>query len=155
MKKSLLILAAAATVGFASCGGGNNEGSLTPAQLDSIKQATAQATADSILNAQKMQSDSIANAQNAMAVDSLKRINDSLATAAAKPATTTKATTTKKTTKPSKGIDSKTPVVDQPAPEPTKTKQQTKFDQRNNNDNNISEQKKAEQKSKFDRRNNN
>ncbi len=112
MKKSLLILAAAGTIGFASCGGGNNEGSLTPAQADSIQQATRQATEDSIANAQKRQSDSLVNAQNATAVDSLKRINDSLATLAAKPATKP-ATPSKKPT-PSKNTGTKQP---QPVPE--------------------------------------
>lgn len=116
MKKSLLILAAATAVGFAACNGGNTEGTLTPAQADSIKQATAQATADSILNAQKLQGDSIANAQNALAVDSLKRINDSLAIVAAKPTPTpSKGTPTKKPTKkPSNGnggVKDEPPVV--------------------------------------------
>lgn len=111
MKKSLLILAAASAVGFASCGGGNNEGSLTPAQLDSIQQATRQATEDSIANAQKRQSDSLVNAQNATAVDSLKRVNDSLAAVAAKPATKP-ATPTKKPA-PSKNTGTKP----QPVPE--------------------------------------
>jgi hypothetical protein len=148
MKKSLLILAAATAVGFAACTGGNNEGTLTPAQLDSIKQVTA----DSIMNAQKLQSDSIANAQNAQAVDSLKRINDSLSVVAGKPVVAP----TKKPTKPSKGNGGTTkPPVVEPTPEPTKTKQQSKFDQRNNTgDKTISEEKKVEQKSKFDRRNN-
>lgn len=104
MKKSLLILAAATAVGFAACNGGNNDGSLTPAQLDSIKQVTA----DSVLNAQKLQSDSIANAQNALAVDSLKRINDSLAIVAGKPVPAPG----KKPSKPSTGKP--TPTKEEP-----------------------------------------
>lgn len=149
MKKSLLILAAATAVGFAACTGGSKEGSYTQEQLDSIMKAKDDSTANAI----KLQSDSIANAQNALAVDSLKRVNDSLSAVAGKPVP---ATPSKKPTKPSKGGGTKPPVVE-PAPEPTptKTKQQSKFDQRNNTgDKTISEEKKAEQKSKFDKRNN-
>ncbi len=114
MKKSLLILAAATAVGFAACtGGGNKEGSYTQEQLDSIIKAKDDSTA----NALKMQSDSIANAQNARAVDSLKRINDSLTAVTSKP-TTAPATPNKKPTRPAKGNGTKEPVPVNPTPQP-------------------------------------
>lgn len=91
MKQRLLILAAATAVAFAACNGGNNEGSYSQAQVDSI----AKAKEDSIATAMKLQTDSTIAAE-AQRNDSL-RVADSIANATTKGAS---ATNVKKNSKP-------------------------------------------------------
>jgi hypothetical protein len=103
MKQSLLILAAATAVAFAACNGGNNEGSYTQAQVDSI----AKVKSDSIAAALKAQTDSTiaaTAAAEARSADSL-RVIDSIIAATKKttPTTVGKKTGGKKgTTAPTK-----------------------------------------------------
>jgi hypothetical protein len=87
MKQSLLILAAATAVAFAACNGGNNEGSYTQAQVDSI----AKVKSDSIAAAMNAQNDSTIAATAAAAArtaDSI-RVIDSIIAATKKTTTTT------------------------------------------------------------------
>jgi uncharacterized protein YdeI (BOF family) len=87
MKQSLLILAAATAVAFAACNGGNNEGSYTQAQVDSM----AKAKTDSVAAAMKAQTDSTiaaTAAAEARTADSL-RVIDSIIAATKKTTTTT------------------------------------------------------------------
>lgn len=103
MKQSLLILAAATAVAFAACNGGNNEGSYTQAQVDSITKVKS----DSAAAALKAQTDSTiaaTAAAEARTADSL-RVIDSIIASTKKTTTTTvikktggnKGTTTTKT----------------------------------------------------------
>lgn len=87
MKKSLLILAAATAVAFAACNGGNNEGSYTQAQVDSI----AKVKSDSAAAAMQAQNDSTIAAKataEARSADSL-RVIDSIIASTKKVTTTT------------------------------------------------------------------
>lgn len=87
MKKSLLILAAATAVAFAACNGGNDEGSYSQAQVDSI----AKVKSDSMAAAMKAQTDSTIAAKaaaDARSADSLHVI-DSIMASTKKTTTTT------------------------------------------------------------------
>jgi hypothetical protein len=92
MKKNLLILAAATAVAFAACNGGNDEGTYTQAQVDSMQKAQT----DSIEAAMKAQTDSTIAAQAQRTADSLRLVNDSLMAAASAKSTTTTTTVVKK-----------------------------------------------------------
>jgi hypothetical protein len=118
MKKSLLILAAASTVAFAACNGGNNEGKLTPAQADSI----ATVKVDSAKAALKASNDSAMNAKanaDAKTADSI-RVIDSIV-AATKQTMTTKTVVTRKPSSHghSGGSTTTTTTTVQPAPPET------------------------------------
>lgn len=99
MKLRLLTIAAVSAVAFAACTGGNNDGSYTQEQLDSIIKAKEDSTAAAL----KFQADSLLKAQADATADSL-RIADSLA-AATKTVTKTTKTVTKR---PSSGGTSTT-----------------------------------------------
>jgi len=151
MKKSILVMTAVAVaIGFAACNNGGGEGTLTKEQADSI----ATAKADSMANALKAQNDSLIAAQASEAArkaDSA-RIADSLFAAGKKAGTVVS-----KPSKPKTGGTKPTAPSEGPAPapkpeEPTKTAQQQKFENRQNGNRTITEEKKAEQKSKFDSR---
>lgn len=93
MKKSLFILAAASAVAFAACNGGNNEGSYTQEQVDSM----AAAMKDSASAAMKASADSAIQAQAdaaARSADSI-RVIDSIV--AATKASSTKTTVVRQT----------------------------------------------------------
>jgi hypothetical protein len=113
MKKNLLILAAATAVAFAACNGGNNEGTYTQAQVDSMQKAQT----DSIEAAMKAQTDSTIAAQAQRTADSLRLVNDSLMVAAsAKSSTTTTTTVVKKSgNKGSSTTTKKETTVNEPA----------------------------------------
>jgi len=144
MKKSLFILAAASAVAFAACNGGNNEGSYTKEQADSM----AQAKIDSANAAIKLANDSAIQAQAIRTADSIRFIDSIVA---ATKASSTKTTVVKKTTGGGKTTTHTTTTTETSMPAPTQvSEQKNKFDQMKNNTNNISDQKKAEQKSKFD-----
>lgn len=148
MKQRLLILAAATSVIFAACNGGNNEGSLTQEQADSL----AKVKTDSVAAALKAQNDSTIAAQaaaEARIADSI-RVADSLLAAGKKAGA---ASVPKKTTSTSK--PSKPPVKEEPVKEePKKSTQDSKFENRTNPSGNptISEEKKKSQDDKFNRR---
>lgn len=94
MKKSLFILAAASAVAFAACNGGNNEGSYTKEQADSM----AQAKIDSANAAMKIANDSAIQAQanaEARTADSIRVIDSIIA---ATKASSSKTTVIRKTT---------------------------------------------------------
>jgi len=94
MKKSLFILAAASAVAFAACNGGNNEGSYTKEQADSM----AQAKIDSANAAMKTANDSLIQAQaaaEARTADSIRVIDSIIA---ATKASSSKTTVIRKTT---------------------------------------------------------
>lgn len=115
MKKSLLILAAASAVAFAACNGGNNEGSYTQEQVDSI----AKWKADSATNAVKASNDSMINAQanaEARSADSL-RVIDSIVAATKKSSTTTVIKKTSGNGGKSTTTTTKTVVTEEPAPQ--------------------------------------
>ncbi len=112
MKQRLLILATGVAVAFAACNGGNNEGSYSQAQLDSISKAKT----DSVAAALKAQNDSTIAAQAQKTADSL-RVADSLFNAGKKNGT---ATVVKKNTKPTKPT-TKPPVKEEPKKEEPKT----------------------------------
>ncbi|KAA5535134.1 hypothetical protein F0919_11125 [Taibaiella lutea] len=88
MKKSLFILAAASAVAFAACNGGNNEGSYTKEQADSM----AQAKIDSANAAMKFSNDSAIQAQSnaaARSADSIRVIDSVIAATKAASSKTT------------------------------------------------------------------
>jgi hypothetical protein len=88
MKKSLFILAAASAVAFAACNGGNNEGSYTKEQADSI----AQSKIDSANAAMKLSNDSAIQAQAdaaARSADSIRVIDSIIAATKASSSKTT------------------------------------------------------------------
>ncbi len=125
MKKSLLILAAASAVAFAACNGGNNEGSYTQAQVDSI----AKVKSDSIAAAMKNQTDSTIAAEamaKARSADSLRVIDSIIAS--------TKKTTTTTVVKKggSKGTTTTTtktePKVEEPKTTPLEDKKASRFE---------------------------
>jgi uncharacterized Zn ribbon protein len=124
MKKSLFIFAAAAAVAFASCNGGNNEGSYTQAQVDSM----AKVKSDSVAAAMKAQNDSTIAATasaEARTADSL-RVIDSIVAATKKTTTTTviKKTGGKGTTTTTK-TETK---VEEPKLTPEEAKKASRFD---------------------------
>lgn len=141
MKKYFLLFAAGGLLTLASCGGEN-----TPTETINVD-SLAQVKVDSIAAAEKAISDSTIAAQALITADSLRMVmrDDSIAAAAAKAAgrkaPAKKAVVTKSTT---------TEVI--ATPEPVKSKQDTKFDQRNGTDTRISEEKAKEQDDKFNRR---
>jgi len=141
MKKYFLLFAAGGLLTLASCGG-----ETTPTETLNVD-SLAQVKVDSIAAAEKAISDSTIAAQAVKTADSLRMVmrEDSIAAAAAKAAgkkaPAKKAVVTKATA---------TEVV--ATPEPVKSKQDTKFDQRNGTDTRISEEKAKEQDDKFNRR---
>ncbi|MFA6060229.1 MAG: hypothetical protein WC756_18660 [Taibaiella sp.] len=148
MKQSLLILAAATAVAFAACNGGNNEGSYTQAQVDSM----AKVQSDSIAAAMKAQTDSTiaaTAAAEARSADSL-RVIDSIIAATKKTTTTTVV----KKTGGKKGTTTTT-TKEETKVEPKPTKQDDKFNNRINGTKTISEEKAKSQDDKFNRRSGN
>lgn len=143
MKKYFLLFAAGGLMTLASCGG-----ETTPTETVNVD-SLAQVKVDSIAAAQKAISDSTIAAQAQITADSLRMVmrDDSIAAAAAKAAGK-KVAPKKVANKPV--IASGSQVV--PVAEPTKSKQDTKFDQRNGTDTRISEEKAKEQDDKFNRR---
>lgn len=149
MKQSLLILAAATAVAFAACNGGNNEGSYTQAQVDSM----AKVQSDSIAAAMKAQNDSTIAATataEARSADSL-RVIDSIIAATKKTTTTTVV----KKNGGKKGTTTTTTTKEEVKVEPKPTKQDDKFNSRTNGTKTISEEKAKSQDDKFNRRSGN
>jgi polyphosphate kinase 2 (PPK2 family) len=142
MKKYFLLFAAGGLMTLASCGG-----ETTPTETVNVD-SLAQVKVDSIAAAQKAISDSTIAAQAQATADSLRMVMRDDSIIAATKAAGKKVAPKKVANKPVNA--SGTQVVT--TPEPTKSKQDTKFDQRNGTDTRISEEKAKEQDDKFNRR---